>query len=227
MGQDDVHELTPAYALDALDEPERVAYEAHLDTCEAWRAELADFQDAATSLAYALEGPAPSPELRERILVRARGETTNVVQFRRRLALPIAATLAVAAACTAVGLGLWAASLNSELDRERMALAVLADPQAARIPLEGATGSLVVTPEREGALVLAGLDPAPEGKLYEAWVSADGETMLPAGTFETSGERTVVRLTRPVPPGGLVAVTVEEEPVDEPTGDPIITARSA
>jgi anti-sigma factor RsiW len=227
VGQDDVHELTPAYALDALDERERVAYEAHLETCEACRAELADFQDAATSLAYALEGPAPSPELRERILVRARGETTNVVQFRRRLALPVAATLAVAAACTAVGLGLWAASLNSELDREREALAVLADPQAARVPLEGATGSLVVTPAREGALVLAGLEPAPEGKLYEAWVSADGETMLPAGTFEASGERTIVRLTRPVPPGGLVAVTVEDEPVDSPTGEPVFSAQAA
>ena len=227
MGQDDVHELTPSYALDAVDERERAAYEAPLETCEACRAELVEFQEAATSLAYALEGPAPSSDLRERILVRARGETTNVVPLRRRLALPVAATLAAAAACAALGLGLWAASLDSELDRERETLAVLADPQAARVPLEGATGSLVVTPERQGALVLAGLEPAPEGKLYEAWVSADGETMLPAGTFEAGGERTVVRLTRPVPPGGLVAVTVEEEPVDAPTGEPIFSAQAA
>ena len=41
MADNAVHDLTPAYALDALDEIERLEYEAHLATCEDCRDELA------------------------------------------------------------------------------------------------------------------------------------------------------------------------------------------
>ena len=68
---------------------------------------------------------------------------------------------------------------------------------------------------------------APGDKIYEAWVSETGEDMAPAGTFEATNGRTYVLLTRPVPEGGLVAVTVEDRPVEEPTGDPIFQARTA
>src|SRR5262249_39123472 len=60
---DDVHELSALYALDVLDDEERATFERHLAECERCRAELAGLRDAAGSLAFAVEGPAPPPEL--------------------------------------------------------------------------------------------------------------------------------------------------------------------
>ena len=64
----DIHELSAAYALDALDPLEREAFEAHLDGCPRCQEELASFWEVSGALAVAADGPAPSPELRERIL---------------------------------------------------------------------------------------------------------------------------------------------------------------
>jgi anti-sigma factor RsiW len=228
VARDEIHGLTAAYALDALDEREQAEYEAHLDACSECRAELAALQGAAASIAYAPELPAPPPELRQRILAQARSERENVVPLRRRWVVPAAGLAAAVAACAALALGLWAASLRSSLAEEREAaseLAALVD--AERIPLEGVNGAVLVGRNGEATLVVRGLDEAPEGKLYEAWVSADGETMLPAGTFDAEDEQTIFSLTRPLPPGGLVAVTLEDRPVDEPQGEVVFTSQTA
>ncbi len=82
-------------------------------------------------------------------------------------------------------------------------------------------------PAGEGALLPTNLRRAPPGKIYEAWVSADGKEMRPAGTFEARDDAAVVSLSLSVPKGGLVAVIVEDEPVDEPTGKPLFTAKTA
>src|SRR4029079_3902670 len=184
-----IHDLTAAYALDALDSDEAREYEAHLAHCERLRSELASLSVTATSLAYATESPAPPAELRERILVQARSERANVVPLRPRWVGPVAAVAAVAA-CAAVALGIWAASLSSKLDasKEKVAAqarvaAILADPAARRIEFGEGRGTLVVTPMGEGVLVMNQLAAAPEGKTYEAWV-AGGGSPEPAGTFQ-------------------------------------------
>lgn len=223
MADESIHDLTAAYALDALDVEEEARYELHLAGCERCREELAELGDPVAALAYGTRSPAPPPELRERILEAVRSERSNVVPIRRRLPVVLGAAAAIAAT-VAIVLGLWAASVASDLDRERSLLAILADPQATSIPLEGATGRVVVTGTGEAALVVSGLAPAPPGKTYELWVAQDGR-MLPAGVFDTTGTRDVVRLTRPVPSGSGVAVTVENEGgTVEPTGKPILTA---
>lgn len=223
MEDEAIHDLTPAYALHALDPEDEERYEAHLATCERCREELAGFREPVAMLAFGVESPAPPPELRSRILDAARAERSNVVPIRRRLPIALGAAAAVAAT-VAIALGLWAASVSSDLDRERSLLAILADPEAKSIPLEGANGRVVVTDTGEAALVVSGLPTAPEGKTYELWVAKNGE-MLPAGVFDAKRERDVVRLTRPVPPGSGVAVTVEDDGgTNVPTGDPIFTA---
>jgi anti-sigma factor RsiW len=104
MAHDAVHDLTPAYALDALDERERAEYEAHLATCESCRAELASLQESASSLAYSVPAPAPRPQLRERILEQARSERSNVVALRpRRINYALGAVAAVAATSATTG----------------------------------------------------------------------------------------------------------------------------
>ena len=61
MGTEALHDLTAAYALDALDPQERREYEAHLARCERCRDELASLSDTATSLAYAVDPASPRP----------------------------------------------------------------------------------------------------------------------------------------------------------------------
>jgi len=227
-----IHDLTAAYALDALDSEEAREYEAHLAHCERCRGELASLSETATALAYAAEAPAPSPGLRSRILQQARSERVNVVPLRPRWAVPVAAAAAVAA-CAAIGLGIWTASLSNRLDNrsEQVAAqarvaAILADPASRRIAIEDAPGTLVVTPMGEGVLVLRGLAPAPAGKTYEAWI-ATGDAPEPAGTFEGGDAVVLKRLDGLVPDGAAVLVTQEKDGgTDAPTSHPLLSVQN-
>lgn len=224
MANDALHDLTPGYALDALDESERAEYEAHLATCEQCRDELARMQDTVGALAYAVHSPAPPAELRSRIVGQARAERGNVVPLRPRRRLTYAlGAVAAAAAVVALAVGLWASSLSNDLDEQRSVVSILADPQARQVPLQGGEGRIVVTDSGDAALVTA-VPGAPTGKTYEVWVF-EGDTPKPAGTFDGDKAHDVVRLTRPVPPGAKVAVTVEAAGgVDAPTSPPVMSA---
>jgi anti-sigma-K factor RskA len=219
----DPHDLTAAYALDALDPSEEREYESHLATCERCREELAALRDATASLAYAVPAPAPPAALRERILEQARSERANVIPLRprRRLTYALGAT-AAAAACLAIGLGVWAARLSDRLDRQQSVNAIFAEGQ--HVPLQGANGELVVTDSGD-ALIVSNLGRAPEGKTYELWV-IDGGKPKRAGLFKGGGRQIVV-LERPVPRNATVAGTVEQDGgVDAPTSTPIFSARA-
>lgn len=224
MANDALHDLTPGYALDALDESERAEYEAHLATCEQCRDELARMQDTVGALAYAVHSPAPPRELRDRIVGQARAERGNVVPLRPRRRLTYAlGAVAAAAAVVALAVGLWASSLSNDLDEQRSVVSILADPQARQVPMQGGEGRIVVTDSGDAALVTA-VPGAPTGKTYEVWVF-EGDTPKPAGTFDGDKAHDVVRLTRPVPPGAKVAVTVEAAGgVDAPTSPPVMSA---
>jgi anti-sigma-K factor RskA len=212
MERTGIHELSAAYALDALDGDERREFEEHLTHCAECREDVASFQEAASALAYRVEVAPPPPALKDRILEQARRERSNVVPLRRRWALPAAATAAAVAACTAIGLGIWATALHDELGKR---------PEA--VPLTGASGSVIVTPSNEATLVVNDLAAAPAGKTYEAWVIENDEPVR-AGTFGGGG-RVAFPLTRKVPDGAIVAVTLEQAGgVDRPTTDPVFAS---
>jgi anti-sigma factor RsiW len=229
MEADALHDLTAAYALDALDAEDARAYEAHLARCARCRDELAELSEAAGALALATDAPAPPPELRARILQQAQRERENVVPLRPRRLVPIAAVAAVAA-CVAVGLGIWAASLSNKLDRRDAELArqqrvsaILASPDARTISF--ARGTLVVAKNGEAALVVNNLAAAPQGKTYEAWISAGGAPK-PAGTFD-GGDVVAVPLDGSVEPGASVLVTEERRGgVATPTEKPFLSVQS-
>jgi anti-sigma-K factor RskA len=224
-----LHELTAAYALDALDEREAAEYEAHLARCDRCRDELTEFRETASALAYAVEAPAPSPDLRDRIVAQARAERPNVVPLRPRWR-SVPGGVAAVAACAALGFGIWSASLSRSLEREReannrfgQAVAILADPSARRVPLSGDYGSLVVRDTGQAALVMRRLPKAPSGKTYEAWVIEGGKPR-PAGLFEGGSGPQAIVLDEPVPEGAQVAATIEEAGgVDAPRGDAVFT----
>jgi anti-sigma-K factor RskA len=227
-----IHELTAAYALDALDSDERREYEAHLHDCESCQEELASFAVVTEALAVAASGPAPKPELRERVLAAAREEPQVVVPFApprtRRRALPAVAAVAALAAVVAVAVGVWAVQLSGDLDdtrtaleRQREAAAIVADPDARTISLAAGQGRLVVGPDGRAVLVLAGLDPAPAGKTYEMWV-VEGEVPAPAGLFSGEGHTELVDGT--VEEGDVVAVTLEDAGGASTPSPPLLVA---
>jgi anti-sigma-K factor RskA len=221
-----LHDLTAAYALDALDPEEAREYEAHLARCERCRAELAELSEAAGALAYATEAPAPPAELRARILQQAQRERSNVVPLRSRWVAPLAAAAAVAA-CAAIALGIWAASLHGKLSHQQRVAAVLGDPTAQRNALAGDRGTLVVSTDGKGVLIVKGLGPAPAGKTYEAWVSSGGSPQ-PAGTIDGGSKHSLLLLQRPVPRGATVLVTVEKHGgSDVPTTKPFLSVQNS
>jgi len=232
-----IHELTAGYALDALDAEERNAYEAHLPGCEHCQQELASFWTTTEALAVAASGPEPSPALRERILADVRAEPPqNVVAFepRRRRVAPLLGAVAAVAAVVALGIGLWASDLSSQLDETRAALErqqaaaqILVDPAAQSVALQAGTGRLVVGADGKAVLVLAGLDPAPAGKTYEMWIVPGGDIAAAnrAGVFPGNDGTEIVGLEGTVTPGDVVAVTIERAGgVDAPTTTPIVAS---
>jgi anti-sigma-K factor RskA len=216
MERTEIHELSAAYALDALDADERLRYEEHLGHCEECQEAVAAFHDTAASLAHGVESRQPPASLRDRILDEAASEGQKVAPLRPRWSIRVTSAVAAVAAIAALAFGLWALALHDQLGER---------PQA--IPLTGATGQLVVSPDRAATLVVDDLAPAPPGKTYEAWVISDDETK-PAGTFAGGATRTAFALTQSVPDGATVAVTVEPAGgSDAPTSEVRFSASDA
>ncbi|MFE2150349.1 anti-sigma factor domain-containing protein [Streptomyces lavendulae] len=71
MGTENPHEATAAYVLDALAEPERAAFEAHLETCPDCAREVREFAATAALLGTAV-AVEPPPALRGAVLRRIR-----------------------------------------------------------------------------------------------------------------------------------------------------------
>ena len=173
----------------------RATYEAHLAQCESCREELAyPLTEAAAALAWAVEsadaaGGAARAHPR-RCPGRGARERRAAPSARRRL---WQGASAVAACAAPVGLGIWAATLNSTLHQS----ARLRPPRAIQVvaPSRGATGMVAVTGRRDAVLVVDKLPSAPvPGMTYEAWVIPKGGTAQRAGTFKGGGDMATVHL---------------------------------
>ena len=198
----DLHDLTAAYALDALDPDEADAYERHLSQCEECREQLAELNGAAANLAFGAVAPAPPARLRGAILDAAAAERTNVVPLlQRRWVARGLAVAAAAAACVVVGLA-------------------VALSQSSHRTYVSASGVL----DRFGnaTLHVSGLPAAPPGTTYEAGVIPKLGAARPAGLF---GGSTTLQLQGNVPQNAVVAVTLERAGgVSAPTTTPIFSA---
>jgi len=202
----DVHDLTAAYALDALEPAEAEAYEAHLGQCEECRAQLAELNEAATALAFGAVAPIPPAHLRESILAAAAAERSNVIPFvRRRYAPRVLAVAAAAAACIAVGFTV--SALQSSGPR--------------------VVATVVLAADRTATLQMDGLAHAPQGKTYEAWVIPADSAPRPAGLFAGGDAASSLTLRGKLPAHAVVAVTLERAGgVSAPTTTPLVEART-
>jgi len=221
----------PAYALGALDEPERVAVAAHLETCDRCARDLAQFEAALYEAAAVGAVRADPPrDLRTRIVLQHRGAPAAAANgwgarvrdwFARPvpLALPLALAVLLVVSFVAVG------TARHEADAYARALAGVADgrvvalAQQKNAPAE-ARGALVIPRSGDPYLVLS-LSSPPTGKTWEAWV-IKGQRPIAAGLNGSGGVFTIV-LSAPVGAGDVVAVTLEPAAGSSaPTSDPVL-----
>ena len=202
-----VHEEAAAFALDALDHQEAEAFERHLADCPDCEGELDELRFAAAALAFAVEPPVPSRSLRLRVL--DTGAQVIPLPRRRRPRL-LRATMVAAAACAVVV----AAVRPWETDDSQVGF--------RRYAAKGANATLLVSRSGEAVLAARRLPPLARGTVYELWVIADGQAQ-PAGLFRGS----LATLTRPVPQGATVAVSVEPAGgSSRPTGPLLLRAET-
>lgn len=212
----ELHQLAGAYALDALEESERVAFEQHLSSCDWCAVEVADFRATAAVLAEAVAA-APPPDLKPKVLaeitrVRQVSPTVVPLQSRRPIRKVVAS---IAAGLLLLALGA-AAVLRSA--RTGDIEDVIAAPDAVTVnltateDLEGDPGMLrVVWSAERDEVVIIGEDLADpgSGKVYQLWLLAEDEAVVPEDLLvpEDGALRTVLRVSDRSAAGW--AVTVE------------------
>jgi hypothetical protein len=177
MSDIEIHRLGAAYALDALDDRERAAYEAHFASCEICRTDVREYRAAAAELA-SLEMTSPPPDVKARVM-------TEVAATRQLSPLPptvvrladrrpnrvVTAVLAVAAAALFFVAGAVVLGGDDESFGDQVA-AMMEDPTFAIVDLGGSgPGSFKVAWTASEAAVLGdGLPDPGAGKRYELWL---------------------------------------------------------
>lgn len=224
---DNVHALTGAYALDALDPAERAAFETHLPTCADCRAELAGLLEAAARLGAA-SAVTPPPDLLD--AVRAEIDRTPQVSSGSpaRVAEPplthphshtphprLWALLGAAAAVLVAAAGFGARLATNHHDPlsadQAEAVRIMAAPDMVSHDLGLGSSHLVMSEDMGAAAVMGDDVPDPaSGSVYQVWMlHADGS--MAAGPTFMPHEGDVTSVVE----GDLSAVTafmVTEEP---------------
>ena len=247
----DLHHLSGAYAVDALDADERAAFEEHLAVCADCRAEVAELSATAHSLSSLTEAT-PPPSLRASVLtgisqVRplppipedagqpadpadladrsdpAQAHAT-VVPLRRRTSTWFAA--AAAAAVIAVG-GLvwspWADDAGSLSPVDQVAAA--ADAKRVSSTTGAVTAEVAYSRQLgRAALSVNGLTPAPDGSTYQLWLLDSGGAASSAGLLTVDAEgRGEALLAGDASTASTVAMTLEPAGGSpQPTSDPLV-----
>ncbi|WP_405833602.1 anti-sigma factor domain-containing protein [Streptomyces sp. NBC_01176] len=236
MTTSDLHTLTGAYALHALDEDERGRFERHAADCEACAQEVRELTATAARLGLA-ETTVAAPEFKDRVMrhittVRQEAPRTapstpatppapDLRRARRARGLSRWALAACAAAAAAFGgTAVWQheraqEAQNQARDAERRTAdltAVLAAPDAksrtARLA-GGAGGTVVVSASRDKAVFISsGMAKPPSGKVYQLWFD-DAGSMRSAGLMDPQRTSEAVLLDGNLAKASGMGITVE------------------
>jgi hypothetical protein len=239
----DVHTLTGAYALDALDPAERAAFEWHLAVCADCAAEVAEFRATAGRLGLAAT-LSPPRRLRERVLAgiaRTRQESISALRLVRALrsdgrawvlpATAVAAGVALLAAGVFAGIAVHTqeqartaqAQLNADQQRSASISRLLAAPDVRIASGGGAAGSATLLDSHllhGGLLIIQDMRAEPAGKTCQAWdISSTGFQSLGLLGNGRTGSLAVGELDR----SDDIGVTIEPAGgSQQPTGAPIM-----
>ena len=228
MTELNLHLLTGAYALDALDPDEQSLFLAHLDECESCQAEAAGLIRTAVRLADVV-AETPPPALRARVLQaadRTRQDAPVVTSLdaarerRRRVTAGIASLLVAAA--IAIGI---AVAVNQEPSHSDIVASVIEAPDSRTLngTVAGGGSATVIfsRSQQAGVVKLNDLPGLPSDKTYELWL-LDADGAHPAGLFVPSDSGTVTQVVSDVGPAIGVAVTVEPSAGSKRPTEPII-----
>ncbi len=186
----DVHHLAAAYALDALDDRERAAFEAHYGSCDVCRNDVMEFRHTLTQVADSLVAPPPL-SLKDKVMaeVAATRQLSPLVApvvalDERRRARSLATMAAVAAAMVMIVVGVVSFRGGDETDTFAADLAhVMEQPDSQVLSLAnqgGAEGTFRVAWSNSlGQAVLMGEDlpTTPDDKAYELWLITPDASM--------------------------------------------------
>ena len=238
----DMHSLSGAYALDALEAgAERDRFARHMSRCQSCASEVRGFREVATALAFAATAE-PPPELRDRVLAAAARTRqlppevrTHARPRRTRSWVPwvpwLSGVVATASIVVAVLFGFAQAHTQQQLNQvqaENKAISLLlSSPQVtllSRSTTKGGVATVVLAAARHQLVVVTnGLPALPAGKVYQLWLIGKTKIvsagLLPAAT---SG-RTAPVLASGVVKGDTLGLTVEPAPGSaQPTTKPIL-----
>lgn len=174
----------------------------HVQGCAACRSRIEDLEHAGALLDDPALWEEPSPELREQVaaLVSADRREETKPWLRR----PLAAIAVAAAAFAVLGFGILAQLPRPDWTADM--------PGTTEAPMAMSTVSGWNTETGTRMLIeITGLEPAPDGYLYEMWLS-EGPIHISAGTFTGSGE---VVLWSGVRRADFPRLWVTLEPIDE------------
>jgi anti-sigma-K factor RskA len=230
----DLHLLTGAYALDALESDELAAFERHLARCASCQEEVRGLRETAARLAMA-SAIQPPPAMRERVLAAA-AQTRQLPPRSRPIAVPgvrqltrhrltMAAVTAMAAVIVAL-LVLQVTTVNqlhATQDSSRAVAAVLSAPdariQTGGTSVGGTVTAVVSASHQEAVVTTAGLPDLSGNRVYQLWVitaaGARSAGLLPGATTSV--------LADGVSSGARLGITVEPAGgTTRPTTTPII-----
>ena len=223
----DIHALSGAYAVDALDDIERAHFERHLAQCETCQDEVDSLREASALLAET-SVTAPSPELRARVLadiatVRPLPPVVvaHLTRPRRRR---VSTFLAAAAAAIAIGSG---AVVWQQLDGpdSRIEQVIEAgDAQTFTQTLPGGAKATLVRSKKlnEAVLITEDMPAAPSGHAYALWLQHD-DVMVPAGGMP-SGSDNKILLSGDAATANGAGITTETSGEDHPTPEGPVVA---
>ena len=239
-----VHELSGAYALDALDDAERQRFERHLRRCPACDEDVRRMTSTATALAMAVSAE-PPPGLKQRVLAaaaatpqlpplpsaaaakRRRGRHVTRSAWFPRLALGVAAVGVAAAVVLAVVTVSTQDRLNTVQAQNQAIAAVLAAPDAqiaTGTSSTGGTATVVLSyAQQKMIFTSSGLPRLPNAKVYELWLLSTGSA-VPAGLLpQPSDGKSAPVLASGLTSADKVGVTVEPAGgTGSPTTTPIL-----
>ncbi|BBH71737.1 hypothetical protein ACTI_84220 [Actinoplanes sp. OR16] len=222
----DIHSLVGPYALDALDDIDRAAFERHLRECEPCRLEADDLRETAARLADGAWS-VPPPRLRENVLAAVADTRQIPVATRparppRRLRLMAAAVVLVAAA----GAAAVTYVVQDQRVRRAEAVADRAQDRESRIRAVLAAPDLVVREEplnsggrvtvassalrNAGVIMLAASDAPAAGSVYQLWTIRGGSPSSEGALAD--GQSAAVQVVQGMSDASAVGVTVEPSP---------------
>jgi anti-sigma-K factor RskA len=191
----DIHALSGAYAVDALDGQEREAFERHLADCDACQAEVDSLREAAASLAdmVALTPPAHLRDAVLRDISTVRPLPPVITSESRR---PLRRAWLAGSVIAAAAIALFVVLIQPHHAAPQLSAAdqIVRASDAVSISQHLSNGATVVWYRSKNlngaAIAIKGLPATAAGKTYELWLQSPDGVMHPAGLV-TSGTRLV------------------------------------